>query len=313
MDSLRWLLVPVFCLVLCSHGATHAADPADAALQTAIENSAQRFSEAFEKRDAGAIAELFTPEGEFIDLSGLVFHGRAAIAAEYAASFQALPAGKLTFNLLSVRPVAAGLIIEEGIASFSPREGESVTRTHYTATHLQQPDQSWKLASVRELEAAPQSPHEKLQELAWLVGAWHEDVNGTQIATEWKWAEGGNYLVSQFTIQVSPDRRLSGTHRIGWDPVRRSFRSWVFDVGGSFAEGSWSQNPDGSWSIALNGTSRDGDQSSTLMTYSADGANAIHVTQERVQRGGELLPPLSHRIVRQPPGPQAPVKPGTAR
>jgi hypothetical protein len=61
-----------------------------ASLQPIVEHSAQRFAEAFEARDAAAIAELFTEKAEYIDASGMIFHGRAGqcigAALEFAAA-----------------------------------------------------------------------------------------------------------------------------------------------------------------------------------------------------------------------------------
>jgi uncharacterized protein (TIGR02246 family) len=92
-------------------------------LQQIVEQSAHRFAEAFEQRDAAAIAELFTEQAEYVDASGMIFHGRPAIGAEFAAAFAAQPPGKMTIELISIRPIAVGVMVEDGVSSFTPGGG----------------------------------------------------------------------------------------------------------------------------------------------------------------------------------------------
>ena len=47
----------------------------------AVKATAQQYIKAFEERDASALAKLFTEEGEFVDGSDNVVHGRKAIDA----------------------------------------------------------------------------------------------------------------------------------------------------------------------------------------------------------------------------------------
>ncbi len=48
-------------------------------------------SAAYNVRDPKALAELFTPKGEFIDADENVFQGREAITREFAALFEINP------------------------------------------------------------------------------------------------------------------------------------------------------------------------------------------------------------------------------
>ncbi len=294
-----------FCtlLILSLDAVALAAEPDATDLQKIVTAAADQFAKAFEARDAKMLAALFTVEAEYIDGDETVFHGRSAIEAEYTASFATDPAGTLDIDLLSIRPIAAGVLVEDGLSSFRPKASGPSVQTRYTATHVKQADGTWLLASVRELGSPIMTPHDRLEVLAWLVGRWREDVDGSVINTEWKWTEDGNFLVSDFSVKRLGDTEWKGTHRVGWDAERKQFRSWVFDSAGGAAEGSWCANEDGGWSVTITGIDPEGVRVSSVLSYLADGADAIVVAQEQRVRGGVTLPGTSHRVVRQPPTP----------
>lgn len=286
-----------------------AAEPTLADLQKVVSNSVKQYSEGFAKRDAKAIAAMFTVEGEYVDAVGTVFHGRQIIEAELKASFETDPPGALEISVLSIRPIAAGLLIEEGVSTFTPKENGIGTRTHYTATHVRQADGTWLLASVRELESAEATPHEQLKALGWLEGRWREENGNTVVKTEWKWSEDGNFLLSEFTLKTNDKDTLKGTHRIGWDAERRQFRSWIFDASGGNADGWWSAAEDGSWSVHLSGIGATGIRRSSVMTYARNGADTLVVTQTKQTLAGVGMPESTYRVVRDAPAPPtAPAK-----
>jgi uncharacterized protein (TIGR02246 family) len=281
-----------------------AAEPVEVNLQKTVANSVKQYVDAFSKRDAKALAALFTAEAEYIDAGGTIFHGRKTIEAELKSSFEQDPEGTLSIEVTSIRPIGAGLLVEEGVSTFTPKDkGVAATRTRYTATHAVQADASWLIASIRELETSELSAHEQLKALGWLEGRWREEIGTDVVTSVWKWADGGNFLISEFSISSSGQPAMKGVHRIGWDAERQQFRSWIFDASGGHSEGWWAPGQDGSWSVQLSGISASGVRRSSLMTYLKDGDNAIQVKQERVIRGGVSLPDSLHRVVREAPEP----------
>ena len=50
---------------------------------------------------------------------------------------------------------------------------------------------------------------------------------------------------------------MTGTQRIGWDPVTRNIRSWVFDSEGGFGEGVWTREGN-KWIVKKTGVTGDG-------------------------------------------------------
>lgn len=272
-------------------------------LQQVVESAGAKFAKAFDGQDAKALAALFTPSAEYVDSTGVIFHGRDTIEAEYSSAFEVRPPGTLTLELLSIRPIADGIVVEDGVSTFTPKDEGPSSRMRYTATHVKQADGSWLLASVRELEAPVLTPHDRLLALAWLLGKWRDETDGQVARTEWKWSESGNYLEANFRVSEQDEPVLEGTHRIGWDGQHERFRSWVFLSNGNFATGLWNEDTDGNWNVALAGTSTDGTATSSLMTYVRDGDDAVGVYQTQRIAGGESLPSRSIRVVRQPPAP----------
>ena len=78
------------------------------------------------------------------------------------------------------------------------------------------------------------------------------------IVTSYRWTDNKNFILGEFNIQVAGRPVMSGSQRIGWDPLAKVIRSWVFDSEGGFAEGVYSQDGD-RWIVKLTGVTRDGE------------------------------------------------------
>jgi len=278
-------------------------DPASAILQAAIEQGAKNYQAAFQKRDAAALASLFTPEAEYVDAGGTVFHGRDAIQAEFTAMLPVIPPGNLQIRIISIRPVAKDVVMEEGLSTFRAETGET-NQVHYIATHVRQADGNWLMASVRELDEPDLPAHNHLQALSWLIGDWHEDVGDHSVSTTWKWSPDGSFLVSEFRIDDQNRPELSGTQRIGWDAERKQFRSWIFESTGGVLEGWWTATQDDNWSVRLSGVDASGARVATTLKYSPDGRDGLLLVQDEQSRAGQELPSITRHLVRQPPLPE---------
>lgn len=265
-----------------------------------LEAASKQFSQAFEAADAEKIAALFTPEAEYINLAGDLFHGRSLIAAEFAAMFKAGLKGKLSIAVSSVRPIAKTVLVEEGTTRFLPESGPAGRSIRYVATHVRQPDGTWLLAGVRELSAVEPTSHERLQPLSWLIGKWRDESETHVLTSEWNWTDDQSFLEGRFALTRRESGRFAGTHRIGWDPLRKQFRSWVFEADGGSAGGWWTE-ANGVWSVHLTGSYASGDSVSLTLSYERDGDHAFLFSQTNRVVGGQSLPDFAARIVRQPP------------
>jgi len=301
---MRWRGVPILAwAILIGSAPLTAADGDPVDLQQIVESSGEKFKKAFANRDPQALAALFTPEAEYVDSSGVVFHGRDAIEAEYIAAFEINRPGTLELELLSIRPVAEGVVVEDGLSTFTPNDPGPSSQMRYTVTHVKQADGSWLMASVRELESPVVTPHDRLLALEWLIGKWRDETDGQVVETEWKWSESGNFLEGAFRIRELDQPVMEGTHRVGWDAQQKQFRSWIFLSSGNFASGLWTTDEDDNWTLQLSGVTTDGASSAALMTYIRDGDDALGVYQSQRTLGGQPLPSRSIRVVRQPPPP----------
>jgi uncharacterized protein (TIGR02246 family) len=298
--SLRALLLVGGMLLYGSQAVAQQPDPKE--LQTRIEKAMSNYIALFDQRDAGKLAELFTPEAEYIDIDGVVFHGQKVIEGEFKALFETTPPVMLQLNLISIRPIAENVLVHEGVARHIDEKGEFVSGVHYSATHVRVGDK-WLMASVREIELEGTTPHQHLETLSWLLGAWREEAGGTATSTTWKWSEDGQFLLADFVLKDVTGVAMKGSHRVGWDAGAKQFRSWVFDSTGGSATGLWSVSDEGVWSVNLSGVDAMGVGHSSLLTYRGDGADGLIISQDLRTRGGQTLPGMTHHVVRQPPEP----------
>lgn len=260
------------------------------------------FQKAFNAHDASAVAGHFTLDGEFVNDAGTVFSGRELIETEFAANFKALPKAKIQLDVVDVRFVGAELAIEEGTATVLPAPDAPAMISRYIVVHTKK-DGEWKMASARDLDSQPLSAHDYLLQLSWLLGDWVDESDDARGQTSFGWSENGNFLVSHFKVTTRDGGEMSGTQRIGWDPQKKQFRSWVFDSAGGFAEGIWAE-VDGVWIVRLTGVRPDGANGSATLSYTpiSDG-RFQYSTSERIV-GGDVVPAESLTVVRRPPGPK---------
>lgn len=300
--SIRFLSLAIgLLLAWASAGRSYAEDAA--AYEKIVAESTTKYADLFARRDAAGLAALFTTEAEYVDASGIVFHGRSVIETELADQFVVDAPGKLEIEVVSIRPIADGLLVEEGATTFRPNDDGPITQTRYVALHARQADGGWLLAAVRELGPAALSPHERLKTLAWLIGDWREEAAGGVVKTSWRWSDDGVALIADFTMRDAEGATRTGTHRVGWDAERKQFRSWIFDSTGGFVDGWWSPSVDDAWSVRLVGVDAEGARIVGTLNYQRDGAEGLTISQYDRFRGDDALPPVSTRVVRQPPEP----------
>lgn len=264
---------------------------------------------AYNAHDPKAIAQLFTPRGEFIDADDNVFDSHEAIAGEFAALFEINPR-KSSVELAAeeIREISPGVLSVDCVATFSDAEGtaedKETVNVDFSALIVKQSDGKWLLASIHsEGEGNVRTPHARLKRLEWLIGEWVDESHESTMHTRTRWSDDGNFLVTDFTIHVAGRKVMSGTQRIGWDGSLGKFKSWVFDSEGGHAEGIWTQIDD-RWVVKATGVRPDGDACSATHTYEPRGADAylFSVTDRII--GDETAPDFTAAVVRKPPEPE---------
>jgi uncharacterized protein (TIGR02246 family) len=280
--------------------------PDRSADEAAIRAKIKQFEAAYNAGNAAEIAKLFTPDGQIITMDGETLEGREAIEQTFGANFAEAPQARMEVFVDSIRFVGKDLAVETGSMKEVPTPGEVPEYGRYTVLHVKR-DGKWQMAAARDSEGEPPTSHERLLPLAWLVGEWIDDSGSSTVHTSCDWSDDKNYLLQDITLQVAGKDAMHVSQRIGWDPLTRCVRSWVFDSEGGFGEGVWTRVED-SWVIKSNGVRNDGTAvlaTSVIVPAGKDGY--VWRVHDRLV-GDEVLPSVEVKVVRKPPTPAAPTR-----
>ncbi|MBC8128493.1 MAG: SgcJ/EcaC family oxidoreductase [Gloeobacteraceae cyanobacterium ES-bin-144] len=268
-----------------------------------LQKASNDFVTAYNKKDAAAIAALFTEDGEMADVTGKeLTSGREEIKARYEDVF-ADSSMAMAIEVSSVRLVAPNLAIEDGTAHITPLGDEKAPprSTTYTAVLTKTADGAWRIASTRDLKDVTDAAG-NLADLAEVIkGEWTSRTkDGVEFDLAFGWDASGKFLSGEMLSSVADAPPQPGTIRIAWDAGRESIVSWMFDAAGGSNFGIWTPTEDG-WQIRSEGTTADGESRTATQKLSTDGKDTLiwKITDKVVD--GETEPDTTLRIVRQAP------------
>lgn len=288
--TVKAMLVSLFAMTLLGLvPASARAAEGDAARQASVQKTAEAFIAAYEQGDAKAVAACWLPGGDYIDLTGRNFNGRAEIEDMFAETFAQGPRMKIRIDVASLRFPTPDTAIEHGTTSMIDPTGSVVSRADYTNT-LVQKDGKWLLASVRESPYSPPSNYEHLRALEWAIGVWEHDVTEGHIAgIVFDWTPDNNFITSARYVRVNDEELANGSQTIGWDAAAKQIRSWSFEADGGFGESTWS-NAGQKWMIKTTSVLRSG--STLTSTNIVTREDADHITVQTVDQklDGKPLP-----------------------
>jgi uncharacterized protein (TIGR02246 family) len=270
----------------------------DAQKQAVLAN-VQTFTDAFNRRDVAAILKLFTDDCELTEHDGTTVNGLKELEEELKDMFESDSKAQISTTVDSLRSVSPDVIVESGKTTFFP-DGKMLTaETEYEATHVRK-DGRWLMAHVRSFNRVVLSPYDQLRELEWLVGDWIDESSDSLIEASYRWDANKAFLLQDFTVRVKGQKVLSGTQRIGRDPLSKQIKAWVFDSEGGYAESLWS-NVDGAWVVKAKGVRSDGKVVTVTNQLTQIGKDRMSF--ESVDRivGEERMPNVSVIVVRKPP------------
>jgi uncharacterized protein (TIGR02246 family) len=271
---------------------------------TAIRAVANSFLDAYRAKDANAIGALFTENAEIVDDGGEVTQGRPAIVERFAGLFEANEGGKLDVEVESIHLLSPAAAIEEGTATVSSDDPEKSDTSRYSVLYVKQ-DGRWLQARIEDRTPSAESAHDRLKDLEWMVGEWVTESDDELVSTKCSWSDNGAFLIRQFDVKIEGQVALSGTQRIGWDPLHKQFRTWVFDDEGGFAEGLVAYDEDDDeWIIKSTGVRADGQPITVTSVFAP--LDRDRIGWQTVERtvGGVALPGFDQYIlVRKPPQP----------
>lgn len=278
-----------------------------------IRRAADAFVKAYDAKEAAAVAALFAPDGVIFDSQGAAQQGRDAITAVFADVFQQHPRATMQVKIDSVLFVTPSLAIEEGATSVTREPGEAPERMRYSVTHVKQASGKWLMASARDIEDEDAAAESELEQLNWLVGEWVDEGAGGLIKSSYAWNDSHTFLLCEYSLHIAGQRAMTGSERIGWDPLADQIHSWVFDSSGGFGEGLWTRDRD-RWIVKLTGVTRDGKIGSATQVFTRVSNHKYSFESRDRLVGGEASPDIGPvSVVRSPPGPQTTAKPASGK
>jgi uncharacterized protein (TIGR02246 family) len=190
--------------------------------------------EAFNNRDATAMAAQWTAEGEFIANDGEPIRGRAEVQKGYADFFKTLK-GKSRVEVQSdgLRFPSADTAVAEVTLRVKDEDGDVVASSWRNTLAVREGGQ-WKVAMVREWDRDT-ALDVGLSELDWLVGTWHAASKEREVTTSYEWDENKTFIRGKYAVKEGGKVVESGTQMIGKDNAEGAIRSWVFQTDGGSA------------------------------------------------------------------------------
>ena len=256
-----------------------------------ISERLQKFVEATNQGRVDALSSFWTDDAEFIvPATGVAIDGKKAIM-EYLQKLNAevqerhlhfkFTQGKMKFS-------DANDAIVEGIIEVTDKG--NLLQRNARRIELVRKNGEWYINSVREIEVPPPPPfYQYLKEVEWLIGNWKdidENVTNTYLT---KWDKFKNHIFQHFTMEVYGVVGLEGLQIIGWDPVEKKIRSWVYDSDGGFGTGLWSKKDD-AWQVTMQYVLTNGEKASATNIYKKINDNSYSYSSIDRKIGDQVLP-----------------------
>ncbi len=295
----KHFLTLVVAIYLASAAGAVVAD--QAADEATIRAGAAKYVESYNRRDSKTMASMWSPEAVYIDSeTGERAVGHEAIAKQLDYEFAGAEDAKLTIQIDSIDFLSPNVAVEKGTAEVTYSKSKP-EKSEYTAVHVKR-DGKWLLDRVTEVAepAPPPSNYEHLKELDWMIGSWIDKDDHAAIHTDCEWTKNRNFMTRSFAVAVGDKVNASGMQIVGWDPIAKQIRSWVFDSNGSYSDGKW-KHKGNRWIVQQTGVLADGGKTTATQIYTHVDANSF--TWQAVDRtvDGEVQPNIDEvLIVRKP-------------
>lgn len=283
-------------IAYCVAAVTGAEERPQGADEAAIRKAAAAYAEAFNKHDAKALAEHWSPDAVYTNrTTGEEVVGQAAIGEQFSALFKEQPGLKLEVTVASVQFVSPNVAIEQGTTKLLNPKSEP-EEIEYSAVNVKR-DGKWLLDRVTDKSKEEiQTHYEQLKTLEWMVGKWTNEAGDAEVELDCNWTKNKNFLTRSFKISIKDQIDFSGMQVIGWDPATKTIRSWTFDSNGTFAEATW-EHRGKSWFVRNRGVLPDG--RSATMINAMKPVDEKSFTWQTIERtaGGELLPNIDEILI----------------
>lgn len=257
--------------------------------KAAIQRNGELFVEAFHKGDAKALAALWTADGDYTDLTGHLWKGRDAIEKLFEGYFADNKGLKLRIDSQSLRFVTPDVALEDGTTEVIPANGGPPSRARYNSVHVKT-DGQWQVSSVRDAPFVPPSNRDHLRGLESAIGDWAGEADKGEVERlSVAWAENDNFIIATFSKTFGDMTVAKAIQWIGWDPLAKRVRSWIFDSAGGFGGGSWTQ--DGKqWVIKTDSVLQDGKKATATYLVTQVDVDTISLQARDRSVDGKAIP-----------------------
>jgi uncharacterized protein (TIGR02246 family) len=264
------LLLSALALVLLGIGFMTAQDrtandPKREADRLAIDKLIKASIQAFNNRDAAAIAAHWTAEGEYIRNDGEPIRGQAEIQKGYAEFFKTLkgkPAVEVQFD--NLRFPSADTAVSEVTLRLKNEQGE-VIGSNWRNTLLVREAGQWKVAMVQEWDRDT-AMDDSLKDLEWLIGTWRMDTKDRDVTTTYEWDENKAFIRGKYSVKQEKKATESGMQIFGKDNADGGIHSWVFQSDGGYGDGAWTREGK-KWTVDFAGVTADGKRLKATVIY----------------------------------------------
>jgi len=272
--------------------------------EKSIRAVAETFTNAYNAGDAKAVAALFTEDAEMVDENGDRIKGRPTIQAFFEGMFRERKGAKIEITLESLAFLGPEVGKEEGHTRVKPAENDAPDAVRRYSLLFVKQGGKWLYSSVHEDDEPGLAHHERLKELEWMLGDWVDETTDSTVHATCRWSPDKNFLLREFTIHVQGQPVMTVAQRIGWDPLTKQIKSWVFDSEGGYGEGYWTR--DGKqWFIKSTGVLPDGRTASATNVLTRVGSHSARWASIQRTVGGQVVPNLQEYVmVRRPPAPR---------
>jgi uncharacterized protein (TIGR02246 family) len=283
--------VRILCAILGMASAATGSEPGEIAAM------GEAYVEAFNRGDAAAISAIWSPEGDYIGLSGMRTAGRDRIEALFAGFFARNKRAQIEVRSESLRWITPDLALEDGTTAVL-RPGElRPSRSRFSNTWARQ-DGKWALLAVRETPVSPANHPPELAKLAWLVGHWEARTpDGESVRLQVAPVMDGNFLVAERTLVANGQAEGTGLEWIAWDPARKQIRSWSLQSDGGFGESFWTP-AEGAWQVESTHTLRDGSGIREVQSLHLGSDGEVTVKTISLSSEGKDLAPQQEMVFR---------------
>lgn len=237
-------------------------------------------------KNQSQLTSLLTADATFINLTTQeTIIGQEAVVAYLTSSLET-PSVKVTVDSIDFPEPKNS--VERGFIELTSQLQE--TKRIAFKVEMANDAGSWLIQSITtvECQTAP-SHYPQLKDLDWLVGSWSNHVEDSLFTSTYKWDDHKNFLIQEFALKILDYKELTGQQIIGWDPMKKSIRSWIFDSDGGFGQCDWSKDGN-NWYVTAVYMLNDGRKASSTHIFAIVDANTYTFSSTDRDVEGRVLP-----------------------